>query len=158
MLIFGRATHFFLCAGSAEGPTSLNAFDFALLEAGVGNTNLMKMSSIMPPGVKETGIVPLEPGSFVPLAYASINSSEEGRLIAAAVAAAIPEDDTLPGVIMEHSGRASAASIEEKVRKMAEDAMVKRGYRIREIRSISVEHKVEENGAAFAAVVLHRMD
>ncbi|HCI69580.1 MAG TPA: pyruvoyl-dependent arginine decarboxylase, partial [Balneola sp.] len=42
-----------LVSGAAEGNTRLNAFDNALLEAGVGDTNLMRMSSICPPGAKE---------------------------------------------------------------------------------------------------------
>ena len=36
-------------AGHAEGGTTLNAFDNALLAAGIGNINLIKVSSILPP-------------------------------------------------------------------------------------------------------------
>ena len=35
--------------GHAEGGTPLNAFDNALLAAGIGNINLVKVSSIIPP-------------------------------------------------------------------------------------------------------------
>ncbi len=35
-------------SGSAEGTTPLNAFDNALLAAGIGNINLVKVSSILP--------------------------------------------------------------------------------------------------------------
>ena len=38
-------------AGHAEGGTALNAFDNALLAAGIGNINLIKISSILPPDV-----------------------------------------------------------------------------------------------------------
>ena len=38
-------------AGHAEGGTTLNAFDNALLAAGIGNINLIKVSSILPPDV-----------------------------------------------------------------------------------------------------------
>src|SRR5206468_7432297 len=38
-------------AGNAEGSTPLNAFDNALLAAGIGNINLVRISSILPPGV-----------------------------------------------------------------------------------------------------------
>lgn len=41
---------FTLVAGSAEGPSRLNAFDNALLAAGIGNVNLLRVSSILPPG------------------------------------------------------------------------------------------------------------
>lgn len=44
--------HYTLVGGSGEGATRLNAFDAALLDAGVGNTNLIKLSSILPPGLE----------------------------------------------------------------------------------------------------------
>ena len=37
-------------SGTGEGPTSLAAFDAALLDAGVANYNLICLSSIIPPG------------------------------------------------------------------------------------------------------------
>ena len=49
MIIKTPTTHTFV-SGASEGYTPLNAFDGALLAAGVGNTNLVKMSSIVPPG------------------------------------------------------------------------------------------------------------
>jgi arginine decarboxylase len=157
MLLFGKPTHYFLCSGDAESFSPLNAFDCALLAAGVGNTNLMKMSSILPPAMTQTDIVPLEPGSFVPLAYADITSSIPGEHVAAAVAVAIPEDPSLPGVIMEHHSTGHAEDVERQVRAMAEAAMIHRGFKIKEIKSISAEHTVQKHGAAFAAVVLHRL-
>lgn len=42
----------YLVAGKAEGSTPLNAFDNALLDAGIGDVNLIKVSSIVPPGVE----------------------------------------------------------------------------------------------------------
>ncbi|NMB16013.1 MAG: pyruvoyl-dependent arginine decarboxylase, partial [Firmicutes bacterium] len=43
---------FTLVAGGSEGPTGLNAFDNALLAAGLGNLNLVRVSSILPPGAQ----------------------------------------------------------------------------------------------------------
>lgn len=155
---FPKPTHYFLCSGSAEGFTQLNAFDAALLNAGVGNTNLIRMSSILPPGVVQTGIVPLEPGSFVPLAYASITSTTPYEVISAGVAVGVPVDPKLPGVIMEYSARGKAEDIEQIVRSMAEHAMQHRNYEIKEILSISAQHRVEKIGAAFAGLVLHTQE
>lgn len=39
-------------SGHAEGITELNAFDNALLNAGIGNLNLIKLSSIVPANVE----------------------------------------------------------------------------------------------------------
>ena len=47
-------------SGHAEGGSSLNAFDNALLVAGIGNINLVKISSIVPP---EVALVELPKGS-----------------------------------------------------------------------------------------------
>ena len=44
---------FFLTSGSGEASTELNAFDAALLAAKIGDTNLVKLSSILPPRAEE---------------------------------------------------------------------------------------------------------
>ena len=50
MTIFPRVPDvYWQCQGTAEGYTELNAFDGALLAAGIGDTNLLKISSIVPP-------------------------------------------------------------------------------------------------------------
>ena len=43
---------FTLVAGNGEGGTPLNAFDAALIEAGIGNLNLLRVSSILPPSAQ----------------------------------------------------------------------------------------------------------
>ncbi|MAS33695.1 MAG: pyruvoyl-dependent arginine decarboxylase [Anaerolineaceae bacterium] len=42
--------HIVITKGVGEGPTTLAAFDAALLDAGVANYNLIYLSSIIPPG------------------------------------------------------------------------------------------------------------
>lgn len=150
-----KPTHFFLCAGAAEGMTPLNAFDNALMKAGVGNLNLIRLSSILPPRTKLSGPRKFEPGDYLPIAYGATGSSEKGEHISAGVAAAIPVDATLNGVIMEFSGTCSAKEAEETVRGMAAEAMRVRGYDVKEILSIAAEHVTETHGAVFAGVVLY---
>jgi len=145
--------HFF-CAGASEGLTELTSFDGALLAAGVGNTNLIKMSSILPPNSKEVAPFSIKPGSFVPLAYADITSAEPGETISAAVAIAIPDDRNINGVIMEHHNHAPLSYVEKKVREMAEESMKMRGIKNFTIKSKGIEHKVVNIATAFAAVVL----
>jgi arginine decarboxylase len=145
--------HFF-CAGASEGLTELTSFDGALLAAGVGNTNLIKMSSILPPKSTEVEPFTITPGSFVPLAYADITSSEPGETISAAVAIAIPDDRSINGVIMEHHNHAPLSYVEAKVREMAAESMAMRGIKNFTIKSKGIEHKVINIATAFAAVVL----
>ena len=153
-MVFKTPTKFFFACGKAEGYMPLNAFDSALLDAGIGNTNLVRMSSIIPPGAREIEPVKLPYGALVPVAYASLTSDRSGEIISAAVAAAIPEDESLPGLIMEHSARAPREEVEAVVRRMAEEGMKMRGYKIKYLKSVSVEHRVEKVGAVVAAVVL----
>jgi arginine decarboxylase len=146
---------YFLTAGFGEATTALNAFDAALLRAGVGDTNLVRMSSILPPGAKEIEPVQLAKGSFVPLAYGEKVSAEHGIVIAAAVAVGIPEDPDSAGLIMECSIVGDQEVCEEQARRMVREGMeVIRGVGIKEIKSISASLAVERVGAVFAAVVL----
>ena len=93
-MIIKTPTKFFLVSGSSEGFSLLNAFDGALLASGVGDTNLVRMSSILPPGCEETipAPVPMPQGALVPVAYASLYSDVPGEIISAAVAIGIPKD------------------------------------------------------------------
>src|SRR5213594_5265422 len=81
-------------SGSAEGETSLNAFDNALLAAGIGNINLVKVSSILPPETAVVDLPRLRPGAIVPTAYAAMTSEVPGEVVAAAVGWARPADPT----------------------------------------------------------------
>ncbi len=147
-------TKYFLVAGVGEGYTALNSFDAALLDAGIGNTNLVKMSSIIPPNCEEVEPLTLPYGALVPVAYASITTDLSEEVISAAVAVAIPEDNKKPGLIMEYSSRGRKEDIENIVRNMAKKGMEMRGEKIKEIKSISIQHRVKKTGTAFASVVL----
>jgi arginine decarboxylase len=155
-VIIKTPTKFFLVSGSSEGFSLLNAFDGALLASGVGDTNLVRMSSILPPGCVEVkpAPVPLPQGALVPVAYASLYSDVPGEIISAAVAIGIPEDADRAGLIMEYSARAEERVVVEQVKKMAEKGMELRKRPIKEIISISATFKVVTIGAVFAGVVL----
>jgi len=153
-LIIQTPTLYFLVSGAAEGFTPLNAFDGALLQAGIGNTNIVKMSSIVPPHCQLIAPVPLPPGALVPAAYAAITSDIPGEMISAGIAVALPEDENQNGLIMEYSAKGERLKIEETVRNMAVEGMKLRGWPIKELKSIGIECKVKKVGAALAAVVL----
>lgn len=147
---------FALVSGSSEGRTRLNAFDNSLLNAGIGDTNLMRMSSILPPSAQQCDIEDFElpKGGLIPLAYATIDSTTPGRYISSAIAVGIPEDDREPGVIMEFEDHSKLENVEEIVRQMVIDAFDFRNRALREIKSIGIEHQVDTCGATFAAAVL----
>lgn len=155
-MIIKTPTKFFLVSGSSEGFSLLNAFDGALLASGVGDTNLVKMSSILPPlcELAKPAPVPLPQGALVPVAYASLYSDVPGEVISAAVAIGIPEDRNRAGLIMEYSARADEQTVVTQVKKMVEKGMELRKRPIKEIMSISATYKVGSIGAVFAGVVL----
>ncbi len=155
-MIIKTPTKFFLVSGSSEGFSLLNAFDGALLASGVGDTNLVKMSSILPPGCEEMKQppVPLPQGALVPVAYASLYSDVPGETISAAVAIGIPEDPNRAGLIMEYSARAEESVVLAQVKRMVEKGMELRKRPIKEIKAISATYKVGSIGAVFAGVVL----
>lgn len=156
MLAPSRLSKFTVVAGSAAGPSRLNAFDNALLAAGIGNLNLVRISSILPPGCRQAERLAVPPGSLVPTAYATIISEVPGEQIAAAVAVGIGDPDEY-GVIMEFSGSCSRQEAEDLVRAMVEAAFASRGRRLQQVVAAAAEHRVEGSpaiGCAMAAVAL----
>ncbi len=153
MLFKTPTSHFFSC-GSSEGTTALNSFDGALLQANIGNTNLIRVSSMIPPRCRLFEPHTLPQGALVPAAYASITSEQPGEIISAAIAAAYPKDKKQAGLVMEYASQGSKEEIEAVACRMAEEGLMMRGLEVKNIRSIAVQHRVERIGTAFAAVVL----
>lgn len=149
-----RVTMAATTAGHAEGGTALNAFDNALLAAGIGNINLLKVSSILPPEVPVVELPKIKPGALVPTAYAAMTSETPGEIVAAAVGYAVPDDPAKNGVIMEFHGVASRDEAERQILAMLDEAFRVRGETIAERRVVAVEHRVERIGCALAAITL----
>ena len=141
-------------AGHAEGGSTLNAFDNALLAAGIGNINLIKVSSILPPDVPVIELPKIKPGALVPTAYAAMTSDVPGQTVAAAVGYAVPDDPAKNGVIMEFHGIATREYAERAIVAMLDEAFRTRGETIHEIKVFATEHTVERIGCALAAITL----
>ena len=143
---------FKIVAAAAEGSHKLTAFDNALLGAGIGNVNLVRISSILPPSAEQDQALELPPGSLVPTAYGSIVCDQPGTKIAAAVGVGFSADTF--GVIMEFSGMCSKQEAEDKIAGMLKDAFENRGIPLVKTEIRAVEHTVSSIGCAFAAVAL----
>ena len=150
----GKVTMAAATVGHAEGGTTLNAFDNALLAAGIGNINLIKVSSIMPPEVAIVELPKIRPGALVPTAYAAITSETPGETLAAAVGYAVPDDPAKNGVIMEFHGVASKAEAERQINAMLDEAFQVRGEIIKDKRVVAVEHTTVKIGCVLAAITL----
>jgi arginine decarboxylase len=142
-----------LVCGAAEGETELNAFDNALLEAGIGDINLIKVSSIMPPNVKVVEkLNPLPKGAFLPVVYAAVSSSNPGAIISAAVGFGRCQDGF--GVIMEDGGIGkSEEEVRKEVERKIEFALARRGLRPDEVRIVSVSWQVKKCASVVAACI-----
>ena len=127
---------------------------YALLAAGIGNINLVKISSILPPEIPVIDLPKIKPGALIPTAYAAITSEVPGETIAAAVGYAMPDDPAKNGVIMEFHGHADRQQAEDAIRAMLDEAFRVRGEPIRELKVFAVEHTVERIGCALAAITL----
>ncbi len=144
-----QVRHACLVSGSAEGATELNAFDGALLAGGIGDLNLVRVTSIMPRHVVLVDVPPkLEPGEFVLVVYGSRTSSVPGHTIASAVAVGRAGDGF--GVVMEAQG-ASAAEVEADVQAKVEAAFRIRGLKPTQVRVATAERRVERCGGVVAA-------
>jgi arginine decarboxylase len=138
--------------GTAEGTTELNAFDNALLAAGIGNLNLIKVSSIVPRDSRFLDRSPtIRPGSLVPTVYSVVHSDTAGETICAAVGIGIGKDSH--GMIFEY--HATSREVTERVvAGMVEEGFARRGLPLERLVVHTAEHRVERVGCAVAAVVL----
>jgi arginine decarboxylase len=104
-----------ITTGTGGGPTPIAAFDAALLDGGVGNFNLIRLSSAIPPlSVVEMASGPVAPlgrwGDRLYVVYAHRGASEPGREAWAGIGW-IQNSDTGAGLFVEHD-----ADDEETVR------------------------------------------
>ncbi|MDR5683178.1 MAG: arginine decarboxylase, pyruvoyl-dependent [Armatimonadota bacterium] len=140
-----------IAAGAAEGATEINAFDHALMDAGIANLNLLRVTSILPAGVRVVPMRGITEGMLMPAVYARIASHVPGERIAAAVGVGLSEDAY--GVIMEYSHKGTAENAEQIVRRMVDEAFAIRELRLREVLVGAKEHVVDRIGCVVAAVL-----
>lgn len=148
--------NFIICSSTGNGNTELNSFDEALLNSGVANYNLVKVSSILPADMSLRKEISLKEGEVLFTAYASKTTKRKGELISSAVAVGIPNDPASIGVIMEYSGVCTKDEALQMVENMVRDAMNTRNKTIKKVLSTSVENKCESECfvTTFAAIAM----
>jgi arginine decarboxylase len=122
-----------LSSGQATGREELNAFDYALRDAGVADFNLIKVTSIVPPSARVRRLAPaavpvLGEGVMAPTIYTSATSSKPGVRLAAAVGVGKPiSARPEAGLVYVWSGEGTEQDAEGHIRRMVEDGMRVRG-------------------------------
>ena len=141
-----------IVSGKDEGPTKLNAFDNALSNAGIGDVNLIKVSSMLSGNAEVCDLPKLKPGAMVNCVLSSITSDNPGDIITVVVAVAIGEE---LGCVVETSGTNKnpndlVKEAEEMVKYMMERRKV-------EIKKLIVEYSTTEvkNIASCVASVVY---
>lgn len=140
-----------IVSGKDEGPTKLNAFDNALTNAGIGDVNLIKVSSMLAGNAEVKELPKLKAGAMVNCVLSEITSDNPGDEITAVIAAAIGDE---LGCVVETTG--TNKPLEELIKKaegMVEYMMEKRGVEIKELIVESSTATVEKTASVVASVV-----
>jgi arginine decarboxylase len=98
----------FFTRGVGKHRRSLESFEAALRDAGIAQFNLVKVSSIFPPGCRivsrRVGLGKLLPGQIVYCVMAEERTNEPNRLLSAGIGLAVPASGDRFGYISEHHG------------------------------------------------------
>jgi arginine decarboxylase len=103
-----------ISSGTGVGLTRLAAFDAALIMAGVGNFNLIRLSSVIPPGSKILEVdaaqqLPGEHGDRLYCVYAEAYATSPLEQAWAGIAWSRREDGSGHGLFVEHHGMSETA-------------------------------------------------
>lgn len=115
-------TRLFLTRGVGRHREKLSSFEMALRNCGIAQFNLVRVSSIYPPGCKivrmDKGLAEMKPGQIVHVVMSEVATNEPRRLMASAVGVAIPRDAHQFGYLSEHH---SYGQTQKKAGDYAED-------------------------------------
>ena len=112
----------FFTKGVGRHKDQLQSFELALRNAGIEKSNIVSVSSIIPPKCKiisrEKGIKELKPGEITYVVISRNKTNEPNRLIGSSIGVAIPKEKNSYGYISEHHSFGETA---QKAGDFAED-------------------------------------
>ena len=140
-----------IVSGKDEGPTKLNAFDNALSKAGIGDVNLIKVSSMLAGNTKIQDLPKLKAGAMVNCVLSEVTSDNPGDEITAIVGVAIGEE---LGCAVETCGiNKDADELIKEAENMVRYMMDKRNVEIKDMIIETSTTKVENIASAISAVI-----
>jgi len=105
----------FFTRGKGVSREKLASFEMALRDAGIARYNIVKVSSIFPPGCSilscKEGKRYLRPGQIVFVVMSENQTSEPYRLLSASIGLAAPKDKSQYGYLSEHHSFGQTARI-----------------------------------------------
>ncbi len=149
--------YFFVTSGVGfSSVSSLNAFDEALIKAGIGQCNLVPVSSIIPGNAVEVDYVEITPGSIVFTVMSRIDG-RDGEEISAGLAwgFGVRSDGVRYGLVVEAYGKVSGNEVKSMLRDRIEATAKARNMKLEYVK-YRVEHveKVPKGMYASAIVAL----
>ena len=145
-----------LTSGVGEGITPLNSLDKALLSAGVGNFNLIKVTSIVPAEaeVVENYQEKFIDGMLMPAVYTYITSNIPNEKISSGIIVGIPKNKNQSGLIFEVSKSCSLAKNKEECMIMITEGFKNRNIDNFSIKFVGKEAVVEKGFTTVVSVAL----
>ena len=145
---------FFITHSSAVSPTSdLNAFDKALINAGIGEQNLVSVSSVIPIGAEMIEPCEMPMGAVTHCVLAQMRGTE-GETIAAGIAYAYRKDGK-GGYVAEGHIHGSGESLKEILSWKVKEMSIIRGVEFEETQFAIEELKIpmDNYGCCVSALV-----
>lgn len=140
-----------IVSGKDEGPTKLNAFDNALTNAGIGDVNLIKVSSMLSENTEVKELPTLKAGSMVNCVLSEITSDNPGDKITAVIAVAIGEE---LGCVVETKGiNKNPDEVIDEAKFMVNYMMEKRNVEIKDLIIEKATTTVKEIASVVVSVV-----
>ena len=145
---------FFVTSGKSSSPvSSLNAFDRALIEAGIGEQNLVAVSSVLPIGATRIEQCKMPMGAVTHCVLSQMRGRED-EIISAGIAYVFRKDGR-GGYVAEGHLHGSGSDLEKELMKKMMDMS-----KIRDVEFGDIEYRIEEmrvphgcHGCCISAVV-----
>jgi len=156
MVMFGKATKFTVKTGKATSSQSLlNAVDRAMLDASMGDLNLIEVSSILPKDIEKVKNISAKRGDFRPAVLSKATGSD--MRLAAGLAWGFREDDQ-GGYVIEHSAEKEKLDMDdfkEDLREKLKEMGEARGVNLKDVDLVCDQLEVGEDefGCVIAGLV-----
>ncbi|WP_245567328.1 pyruvoyl-dependent arginine decarboxylase [Nocardia vinacea] len=142
-------------AATGVGPTTMSAFDAALRDLGVGDANLIRLSSVIPPRavLVRNGRVrkPIPWGDRLYCVYAAQHANAVGERAGAGIGWVLRDDGSGAGLFVEHEAE-TAAQVATLIRASLTDMTRNRPERFGPIQLCTTEAR--SDGTPTCALVL----
>lgn len=148
-----NAKYFYVSTGVGSSQLSrINAFDRALLDAGLGDVNLIPVSSVLPAGIKRVYTLDLKIGTFIPCVL-SIAYGED-TVLTSGIAFGFKEGNE-GGYVVEHSLISPdqddfELKLKERLKQIGDD----RSLELHDIETLSTSLEVESGSYGCAIAIL----